>query len=327
MSEERFLVTGAMGCLGAWVVKLLLEEGVQVVSFDLSSNDSRLRLIATDSDVSRVTFVTGDITDTTAFVRAVADHGVTQIVHCAALQVPFVRADPALGARVNVVGTVNVFEAARRSRDTVVGLAYASSAAVFGPPDRYPDGTVTGDSRLYPEANLYGVFKQANEGTARIYSTELGIPSIGLRPFIVYGPGRDQGMTSGPTTAMVAAIVGRSYRIGFGGHIYLNLAQDTARALITAARRATSGARVLNVPGISVHVSDIVHAIEAQQPDAAGLITIAGDELPTPWIVDTSDTLAVLGPQETTPLAEGVARSMVALRDGIARGLVALPAE
>src|SRR5688500_1937258 len=107
-----------MGCIGAWVVRLLLDEQTPTVAFDLSTNDSRLRLIATDDELARITFVAGDITDTEAVARVVADHEITHLVHCAALQVPFVRADPPAGARVNVLGTVNVFEAVRRAQGT-----------------------------------------------------------------------------------------------------------------------------------------------------------------------------------------------------------------
>src|SRR5581483_492658 len=112
------------------------------------------------------------------------------------------------GANVNVTGTVNIFEAVKRNRDHVRGLTYASSAAVFGPPTLYPDGVVSDDSLPSPSATIYGVYKQANEWTARVYAETQGIGSIGLRPFVVYGPGRDQGRTSSPTVAVVAAAAG-----------------------------------------------------------------------------------------------------------------------
>jgi nucleoside-diphosphate-sugar epimerase len=116
-------------------------------------------------------------------------------VHLAALQVPFCKADPVLGAQVNVTGTVNVFEAAKRQGlDTTI--AYASSAAVHNEHGEVAPRT------------LYGVYKVANEGTARIYADDDGVASIGLRPFIVYGPGRDQGLTADPTLAMQAAARG-----------------------------------------------------------------------------------------------------------------------
>ena len=113
---------------------------------------------------------------------------------------PFVRERPVVGSQVNVTGTVNVFEAAKAAglRTTI---AYASSAAVYDE-----------EGEVAPKT-LYGVFKLANEGTARIYADESGIASVGLRPFSVYGPGRDQGLTAGPTLAIAAALRGEPYRI------------------------------------------------------------------------------------------------------------------
>src|SRR5690606_31031575 len=112
------------------------------------------------------------------------------VIHLAALQVPFCRADPVKGAQVNVVGTANVFEAARQHG--VPQVAYASSIAIFGAPEDYPPGLLPNDAPPRPRT-LYGVYKQANEGMARIYWQEHGLGSIGLRPYTVFGLGRDQG--------------------------------------------------------------------------------------------------------------------------------------
>ncbi|MHB8589713.1 MAG: NAD-dependent epimerase/dehydratase family protein [Candidatus Dormibacteraceae bacterium] len=234
-SGDRFLVTGALGCLGAWVIRSLLDESAIPIGLDLSTDLSRLRLICTDDELERVTIIQGDITEPGVVSRSVVDHGVNYVIHCAALQVPFVRADPYRGARVNVLGTVNVFEAVKEHRDQVQGLAYASSAAVFGPAELYQDDLVD-NSPQQPEGSLYGVFKRTNELMARVYAAQDGVIATGLRPFVVYGPGRDQGMTSGPTVAMLAAVAGVPYHVSFGGPMYFNFAADAAAAFIAAAR-------------------------------------------------------------------------------------------
>ena len=126
-----------------------------------------------------MTWIEGDIADAEAVDRAVAENGVGAILHLAALQVPFCRADPVAGARVNVVGTVAVFEAARRHG--VRRLAYASSIAAHGAPAESPYAST-----------LYGAYKACDEAIARTYWQDWTVPSIGLRPGIVYGVGRDQ---------------------------------------------------------------------------------------------------------------------------------------
>src|SRR5262245_10813074 len=234
VDSERFLVTGALGCIGAWAVKRLVEAGVPIWTYDLPGSDHRLRLMLTDEQLAKLAQIAGDITDQASFERAVVDNDITHIVHLAGLQVPFVRADPVQGARVNVVGTTIVFETVKRHAGQVRGLSYASSLGVYGAPELYPPGPLGHDAPLHPPT-LYGVFKQANEGTAQIYWREYGVRSIGLRPYIVYGPGRDQGMTSTPTKAMVAAAVGRAYHISYGGRAVFQHADDAADVFIRAA--------------------------------------------------------------------------------------------
>ena len=193
---ERFLVTGANGCIGAWTVAQLTGEGVPVVALDASDDDHRLRLVLDDDARAGVTRVQGDITDLDAFERTLDEHGITHVIHLAALQVPFCRADPPLGARVNVVGTVNVLEAVARRAEQIAGpVVYASSVAAY---DALEEGETAAAMQGVP-STLYGVYKRANEGTASVYAAERGVPSVGLRPHTVYGPGRDQGLTSAPT--------------------------------------------------------------------------------------------------------------------------------
>ena len=292
--SESWLVTGALGCIGSWTVATLVREGAGVVAFDLGTDDRRLRLIAPPEELARVTFVRGDVTELETVERALAEHGITHVVHLAALQVPFCRADPGLGAQVNVTGTVNVFEAAKR-RGLGTTIAYASSAAVY---DRR--------GKIAPRT-LYGVYKVANEGTARVYRHEDGVASIGLRPFSVYGPGRDQGLTAGPTLAMEAAVRGEPYRIAFGGRTQLHYAPDVARAFVQAARSEPAGAEAFNLGGPATAMPELVAAIEAAVPGAEisfdDVPLPFPDELPEPWF-----------DAPLTPLEQGIGETVEAFR-------------
>jgi UDP-glucuronate 4-epimerase len=294
MSDERWLVTGALGCIGAWTAVTVAREGADVVAFDLGDDDRRLRLIASAAELAPITRVRGNITDFAAVRRVLAEHAITHVVHLAALQVPFCRENPVLGSQVNVTGTVNVFEAARQSGlDTTI--AYASSAAVY---DR--GGTIS------PQT-LYGVYKLANEGTARIYAAESGVASVGLRPFSVYGPGRDQGLTAGPTLAIAAALRGQPYHIGFGGRTQLHYAPDVARALIKAARSEPAGAQTFSIGGPATAIAEFVALLERELPGAEishdDTSLPFPDELPQPWFESPM-----------TPLDEGVRETAAVLR-------------
>lgn len=303
--SEHFLVTGALGCLGAWTLRTLVREGVPAVGFDLGESRHRLELTLDAHELEQVELVRGDVTDLDALERALREHEITHVVHLAALQIPLAKADPVRGAQVNVVGTVNVFEAVKKHRDRVRGLAYASSAAVFG---AAVDGLVEEDARPTPMTH-YGVHKVANEGAARVYWLDDGVASVGLRPFIVYGPGRDQGLTAGPTLAMNAAARGEPYRIPFGGRAQYHYAPDAARAFVDAARACDEGAVVGNLGGPSVHMAEIVAAIEAVVPDAAGTITFDDVPLPIPGAFE-----ARVLPARVTPIEVGVRETVEVFR-------------
>jgi UDP-glucuronate 4-epimerase len=321
MPNDRFLITGALGCIGAWTVRNLVREETPVVVFDLASDPRRLKLIMSDDELARVTFVTGDITDLEALERALDDHAITRVIHLAALQIPFVRANPPLGARVNVVGTVNVFEAVARRRDRIGSLVYASSAAVYDAVDAGESGVVAHGAAGHP-TTLYGVFKQANEGTARVYWQDAQVASIGLRPYIVYGPGRDQGLTSSPTKAMVAAALGKPYHIPYGGRAAYQYADDVARTFIACARAPFQGAEIFNLGGSVATMGEIVAAIEAAAPEVRGLITFDDKPLPFPEAFDAAPLEQVIGALPFTPLAQAVADTIALFRERIAAGVM-----
>jgi UDP-glucuronate 4-epimerase len=319
MTSERFLVTGALGCIGSWAVKRLVDEGVPVTTYDLPGDPYRMRLIMDDDAIGRVNFVEGDITDEARFEAVVRDNGITHIIHLAALQVPFVRANPVLGARVNVVGTAIVFETARKIADQIQGLAYASSVAVYGPANMYPPGPLADDAPLAP-VTLYGVTKEANEGWAAIYWQDYGVPSVGLRPFFVYGPGRDQGVSSLPTKAMAAAALGRPYHISFGGTDTYQHADDVARVFIAAARTMPVGAPVSNLGGTIASMAEVVAAIEQAVPESAGTITYDPEPLFTPDGVQGKAIEALLEQIAWRPLEQGVQDTIEAFRAAAAAG-------
>jgi UDP-glucuronate 4-epimerase len=302
--SERFLVTGALGCIGAWTCAELAAEGVEVVGFDLGTDDRRIRL-ATDADIP---FVQGNITDREALGKVLDDRNITHVIHLAALLLPSIKADPPYGTAVNIGGTVNVFDLAKTRG---IQVAYASSAAVYSKIDD-TGGPVPNDAVGHP-VTFYGVHKQTCEALAGIFWQEEHVPSIGIRPFIVYGPGRDNGLTASPSLAMAAAAAGEDFEIAFGGRTQLQFAPDSARVFIAAARAATEGARAFNLGGPASLLADAARAIEAAAPG----MTIGVDEqtiLPFPDEFDGAPLEDAIGPIAWTPLADGVRQTIDRLR-------------
>ena len=314
--KGTYFVTGALGCIGAWVVKQLVERGDVPVVFDLGGDPRRIRDLIGEDGLSRVCFVQGDITDLEAVKRAVLAARPRALVHLAGLQVPFCKADPALGARVNVLGTIHVFEAALAAG--LEHVVYASSAAVLGPSED-DDRSADENSSCEPVTH-YGVYKRANEGTAKIYWLDKQLSSVGLRPLTVYGVGRDQGLTSGPTSAMKAAVLGRPFHIGFSGPTDFHYVADTAAAFLACADRGPSGAHVFNLHGDTLDVAEFVRRIEAECPGARGKITHGGPRIPIPPQLDGSAIVAALPDLPRTRPSDGIRETIARFKMIATRG-------
>lgn len=322
MSSETFLVTGSMGCIGAWVIRNLARDGVEVIATDITTDPIRPSLVMTPEELGRITFAELDVTDSVAVNDAVGANEVTHIVHLAGLQIPFCQANPTLGSQVNVVGTVNIFEAARAHDETVRGLSYASSLAVLGPANLYPDRPVRDDVRPAP-TTLYGAYKQANEATARVFWSDWGVGSVGLRPYVVFGVARDQGMTADLAKAILAAAAGRAFHIRFGADVALQYADDAARIFIESARAEHQGAAVCNLRNDVISVREFVESLSRQVPDHA--VTFAdGDSLPYPADLDDSGIREILGSVPHTPLDDAIAESLEMYRYLIASNMIDL---
>ncbi len=305
----RYFLTGAQGCIGSWIVRNLVDRGEDVFIYDLNLEPKRISMLLSQEELTKIHFIQGDISDFDQLSREAQRHRVTHIIHLAGLQVPTCRANPRLGALVNVVGTINVFESVRSMPGQIQGLVYASSAAVFGPQEDYGEAPLDESAPLLPRTH-YGVFKQSNEGNARVFFLDHQISSVGLRPHAVYGPGRDFGITSGPTTAMKAAVVGRPFEIQFGGPVSMLLVDDAARIFIECAESRKTGARAYNIRGEVVTVEEVIEAIEEVVPRARGLIRCRSNPLAIASNFSQQGLKEELGQVPATPLKQGIEKTV-----------------
>jgi nucleoside-diphosphate-sugar epimerase len=248
--------------------------------------------------------------------EALQKNQITHIVHLAGLQVPVCRADPLLGAKVNILGTLAVFEAVRELKGQIQRLVYTSSAAVFGPPEAYShpstsgrgaggEGPLADDVALIPSTH-YGVFKCCNEGNARIYFQDNGISSVGLRPWTVFGVGRDFGMTSEPTKAIKSLALGRPYHITYGGVQDMQYVDDVARIAVRCLEAPYQGAKSYNLRGHIVDLPALHRAMCEVEPLAAKLITFGERQISIAYDLDDQALQRDLGPMPLTPLKEGI---------------------
>jgi nucleoside-diphosphate-sugar epimerase len=305
------VVTGAGGCIGSWVLSLLARAGVEACAFDLSEDKRRPRLLMSESDLEKVQWLTGDISDGAALARALEAVRPCAVIHLAALQVPFCKADPVAGAKVNVVGTVNIFEAARGLG--IKRIAYASSIAAYGAMDE-------GHGAMH---TLYGAYKYCDEQVAKVYSQDWSVHSVGIRPGVVYGVGRDQGLTSKTTFAVLAAAGGKPYEVPFSGGVSWLYAGEAASAFIHAVARERAGAPVFDMNGVYAPVEEGLKILKQIAPSAK--VTSSGQALAFPMYLPDEPLRAYLGDYGSMPLEEGIRETYEAFRSLVARGVLAAP--
>lgn len=290
----RVLVTGGRGFLGAWIVRRLARRGFDLRIFDMVEDRALIARIAGPEAAARLDWRVGDIVSGAA-VRTAAE-GCEAIVHLAGVLTPACAQDPVRGAEINLIGTLNVFEAARALG--IARIVYTSSGGVFGPND--------GETPA-PQSH-YGAFKLACEGSARAYWHDHRLASVGLRPYIVYGPGRETGLTAGPTLACRAAARGEPYTIGYRGVAGLVHVDDVAAAYEAALLRAPDGAHVFNLNGVSASSEDVAEEIRRIAPGAR--ISVEGPALLMPEALGRDALEQILPGLPHTGLREGLAQTV-----------------
>ena len=285
------LVTGCGGCIGAWAMAILHASSVPVVGCDLSGSRTRPALIMGEEAAESLPWERADITDFARMRSIVEDHGIRAIIHLAGLQVPFCAADPALGARVNVEGTINVLQVAREAG--IKRTAFASSVAAHGMP---PGGRW--------KETLYGAYKVANEQTAYVYWSDWRVPSVCLRPNVVFGLARDQGMSSRNTIAIQAAVAGIPYEVPYSGPLSWLYAGEAAAAFIACVSHDGDGAYAFDLNGSCGTVEYGLEILRSLEPEAE--VTCSGSPFPFPPDLDDSPLRAHVPDFPSTSVADGI---------------------
>ena len=311
--SETVLVTGGTGFIGSYAVADLLDRGHDVVAYDISTDTEILEQlgVAGETTVRR-----GDLADPTDVVRAVKETGATRIVHLGALLTTTARENPRAAAEVNIMGTNNVFEAARTFDDQVERVAWASSAAVYAPPHNYDAEWVDEDELVYPDT-LYGATKEYNEHQARVYHGDYGLDHVALRPTVAYGPYRETGGSAFLANIIEKPALGESYSVEYGDQaIDWQHVEDIAQAFRRAAfaPEAELTQRVYNVRGVLATVQEAADTVTEIMPDAD--IEVSGEgELPWTQNLDMTKAREDLGYEVQYDLESGFRKYINVLRE------------
>lgn len=317
----RVLVTGSGGCIGSVAVDWLLDEGAdEVIGFN------RSKLSSDEDRNSRLSFVTGDVSDLSGVREVISELQPTHVLHLAALQTPDCRDFPMRGLEVNLVGTANLFRAcAEELKKPLDRFVFASSGAVYGPRSLYgPKGVCPEDP--YQPFNLYGYWKVAGEGMAQAFEQATASATVSLRLATTYGPGRDRGFTAAGTRAMKAVALGLPFEIPYKGHEHYHFSPDVGAGFGCAVLHPFSGYGAFNLRGASQRIEDFLELLR-QTADNRGLseqykITISPDAEETPFVYELNDesTVSAFPQMPLTDLRQGVAQSLDFFLDAAERG-------
>lgn len=311
----RVLITGGLGCIGAETAKWLLREtDCRVVVASRSVAPQRVKSVfrgEVKTHLGKRLMVTKlDVRDYRATRDLLRHHNIGHVIHMAALQTPDCNDNRDLGLQTNLAGTQNLIEAMKNSV-TSQKFLFASSVAVYGPRANYPPGPVPEDAPPNP-VNVYGVWKLAGEHLARLFSEESRLPVTCVRPGVLFGPGRDVGLTSAPTTAMKHVVQRVPFTIPFRSRQDYQFAPDVGAAVAMAALCDDEGYQQYTLPGQSFtteHFADVLRVV-AEELGYKPRISVGDEEVPFICDLEFSRFTSRFPDAPLTPLEDAIRQSL-----------------
>jgi len=315
----KVLITGGMGVIGAETSRKFVKEGHRPVIFARHRDDSLIGDIIDKVDVEL-----GDILDMPRILQAIKKHKVTHIVHSAAFVGAVSAANPALSIQVNVLGLVNVLEAARAL--DVQRVVFTSAKGVYGPIigeygapiyKPMPEDMPKNPKRVYDSGKFIG------ENVCIYYHDNMGLETVSLRFASTYGPGKTA--RHGPMAVMSRIVENPAHGLPFkleqGGDdkddfIYN---KDSALGIYLATVAAPRKSRVFNIgTGTGVTLRDFEKVIKKHIPNAVmdigGGLNFYGFAYPATGIYDITRAKDELGYKPEYDLDRGIADYLASLR-------------
>jgi len=315
MPEGRALVTGAGGFIGSHLVERLVRDGYQVRALlRYTSRRARGDLDHLPPDVMEsVECVHGNIEDPMATAAAV--RGCSTVLHLAALiGIPYSYAAPQQYVATNVVGTLNLLEAARA--EGVGRVVCVSTSEVYGSA-RY---TPIDEEHPLQAQSPYAATKIGAEKLGQSYGLSFGLPVTVVRPFNTYGP--RQSARAVIPTIIAQVLAGREIRLGSLEPVRdFTFVSDTVAGLVAAAAADTPPGDVFNIgSGVAVSIRELVELIQGLCGTALPVVSDEARVRPDQSEVrelrcDGKRARTVLGWQPTWTLADGLRETIGWIRE------------
>ena len=310
MADEalNFLITGGAGFIGSHVCERFLAAGHNVWALD-DLNDfydpslKRRNLAQIEALRKPFVFIQGDVTDEPRVRQLLREVKFDQIIHLAARAgVRPSLEEPALYQRVNVVGTANILEAARKSG--VAKVTLASSSSVYGVNKKVPFAE---NDPVVCQISPYAASKLACEALGHVYHHVYGMEVVVLRFFTVYGPRQRPDLAIHAFARRIAARQPiQIFGDGSSARDYTYIS-DIVDGIMACTRR-TFGYEVFNLGGSNpITLSRLVELVETamgrkalveRKPDQPG-------DVPRTW-ADVSKSGRLLGYSPKVKIEEGI---------------------
>ncbi len=298
----KILVTGGAGFIGTYLIPALLEEGGEVIAFDIAPDPSALGCIR-----DKITYVRGDLASPEDLYRAVLLHRPTDIFHLGSLLAGPCEENPSLGFKVNLGSTLALLDAAAALK--VRRFILTSSISVFGKDAAEP---VRDDAPKNP-ANIYGQTKLACEHLLHWYARQRDVDARAVRFTWVFGPGRTTGITALYSSLLLDAIaLGRPVEVPnpeeTGDWLYV---RDAVRALLTLYRAPAAPQRVYNIAGGVHSIRQVLEIARRIRPESSVVFQADGERLsPYPAAYDDAPARRELGWQPAYSIEAAVAEHL-----------------
>jgi UDP-glucose 4-epimerase len=294
------MVIGGTGFIGSRVCKKLVDLGEEVVAFD---RDPSAELLGEYAD--RVKLVGGDKTAIEDIIRAIKDNSISKIIDLAYVLEVESMMQPYLAVKVNIMGTNNVFEAARLMG--VDRVLFASSITAYGHHDHFGEKALDEDDPLYP-MSIYGSCKAFCEYMVKFYHDVHGLDFTALRVGSAFGPGRTGGATAFVSNISTLPALGQPLFIPPKETSYFvySSVDDVARAFVTACQAEPGPLKhyVYNIGGHTHRGDEVASRIKELVPDAD--ITFGDLDLYYVYRLDNSRIKQDLGFDLTLSMEDGL---------------------
>jgi len=305
-----YLVTGGAGFIGSYVVRGLLKKEENVVVYDLTPEENSIQQILTKQELNQIVMIKGDVVDIIQLMNIIKEYEVKKIIHLAYLLIPDSNRNPSLAVKVNCQGFNNVLEAARVLE--LKKVVWASSAAVFGPPEYYTDEYLADDAPHHP-VSVYGACKSLNEYMASYYFDKFKVDNVGLRFTAVYGLGRIRGASAFATELIEKPALGKPAKVPCGDDtIDWQYVEDASKAILLAIKSKKTKTRIFNTRGDLRSIKEAAKYIQRLIPGAD--VTLKPGKFGIIWKYKTRRIEQELGFKPEYSMEKGIKKTVNILR-------------